>query len=479
MQIFTPFRWLAALALWLGPLLAAHATHILGGEITYNTITSTTAGVPRYHILARLYRDTRSVAAGPTVLLTCGRGGCASTTPGSFTVTIPQTQAVASASLGCPGAALFSYEAILLYEADVDLPTGQWTLSLTEPNRVAGIVNLTNSVNSSFYISTYLDNSLAAQNSSPKFLSTLLPYLCNNQLHRYSFSAFDAEGDSLVYQFVQPEESPLGNGCSNPIAGTLSPHFLLDAATGALTTAATPTVRVGTYSMAVRVTEFRRLNGSWQSIGYVTRDVAYVVILSANQLPYFLGLRLSGAATPQPLGQPVRVQPGQTVALDLDATDPDATQALRFESQAPSVIPGLSLQTTSPTSAKLTWRVPTSMPAGRYTATVAVLDNGCPNASEEYTFTFGVAAQPLAGRAGQRAEAEAFPTPFREQVQFQTSAGSPAVLIFDALGRVVARLTSAADGRVRWQPAPTLPAGLYLARSADTGQPLARLLRAE
>nr|GFD48172.1 hypothetical protein [Tanacetum cinerariifolium] len=115
----------------------------------------------------------------------------------------------------------------------------------------------------------------------------------------------------------------------------------------------------------------------------------------------------------------------------------------------------------------------------RYTATVAVLDNGCPNASEEYTFTFLVAAQPLATHAERSPEAAAYPTPFREQVQFQTSAGRQPIVVVDALGREVARLVSAPDGLVRWQPAPTLPAGLYLARSAANGQPLARLLRAE
>jgi hypothetical protein len=172
------------------------------------------------------------------------------------------------------------------------------------------------------------------------------------------------------------------------------------------------------------------------------------------------------------------VQPGQAVALALEAADPDASQTLRFESQAPGIIPGLSLQTTGTTSAQLTWQVPATLPPGRYTATVAVLDNGCPNASEEYTFSFLVAAQPLATRADRSLEVAAYPTPFREQVQF-TTAPNQAVILVDALGREVARLTSAANGLVRWQPAPTLPAGLYLARSASSGQPLARLLRAE
>jgi hypothetical protein len=187
---------------------------------------------------------------------------------------------------------------------------------------------------------------------------------------------------------------------------------------------------------------------------------------------------VNGASSAQPLDQPIRVQPGQTVALTLGASDPDVGQNLRFASEAPGIIPGLSLQTSGASSAQLTWQVPATLPPGRYTATVAVLDDGCPTASEEYTFTFWVAAQPLASRAGLRREAAAFPTPFREQVQFQT-APNQAVILVNALGREVARLTSAADGRVLWQPAPSLPAGLYLARLAATGQPLAHLLRAD
>ncbi|RZK98624.1 MAG: hypothetical protein EOO62_26170 [Hymenobacter sp.] len=138
-------------------------------------------------------------------------------------------------------------------------------------------------------------------------------------------------------------------------------------------------------------------------------------------------------------------------------------------------IPGFSLLTTGATTAQVTWQVPASLPPGRYTAAVAVLDNGCPNASEDYTLTFVVAAQPLASVADHPAVTSAFPMPFREQVQF-TTAPNQAVVLVDALGRVVAHLTSQADGRVQWQPAAALPAGLYLARGAD-GRLLARLLR--
>ncbi len=124
--------------------------------------------------------------------------------------------------------------------------------------------------------------------------------------------------------------------------------------------------------------------------------------------------------------------------------------------------------------------LPATLPPGRYTATVAVFDDGCPlNASEEQTFSFLVSAPgtALADRlALPPAGGAAFPMPFREQVQFQ-AAGGQVVTIVNELGRVVARLQAGADGRVRWQPTPTLPAGLYVARGAD-GRPLARLLRA-
>ena len=481
MRTATPFRWLATLVLWLGPLLAAHATHILGGEIMYAPIASTTAGVPRYHITTRLFRDPRG-ASQPSVQLVGSRNGCGSAAAtGSFSLIITRSSQAVTYSLDCPTTpGFFYFYQVYLYETDVDLPRGQWTFSFSELGRSPGIQNLVNPVYTGIYISAYLDNTLVGQNSSPQFLATLLPYLYTEPAQRYSFSAFDIDGDSLVYQFRQPEQSTQSlaapYSCGSAISGTGSPHFQLNTATGALTTQSGITQQAS-YAMAVRVSEYRRINGSWQLIGYVTRDMSYPTFASANQTPRFTSLRLNGSATTQPLGQIIRVQPGQTVALGLDAADPDAGQALRFESQAPGIIPGLSLQTTGATSALLTWQVPTTLPPGRYTATVAVLDNGCPNASEEYTFSFLVAPQPLAARSGQRAEAEAYPMPFREQVQFQTTTGGQAVTILDGLGRVVAHLTAAADGQVHWQPVPTLPAGLYMARAAD-GRPLARLLRA-
>ncbi|MBO0359555.1 hypothetical protein J0X19_16465 [Hymenobacter sp. BT186] len=69
------------------------------------------------------------------------------------------------------------------------------------------------------------------------------------------------------------------------------------------------------------------------------------------------------------------------------------------------------------------------------------------------------------------------PTPFWSKVSFWlTQLGVQTVMIFDQLVRQVAELRSSVLGEVVWLPGPQVPAGLYLARSAD-GQQVARLLR--
>jgi hypothetical protein len=474
MRVLPPLRLLATLLLWLGTIVIAHATHILGGELLYTPIASTT-GVPRYHITAHLYIDATKLSQD-AVTLVCSRSGCDATAAGSFSITMPRTQVIAPYRLGCASAPLFSSN-VYVFENDVDLPASQWILSVAVENRQADIINIINSVSTGFYISTFLDNALVAQNASPKFISTLLPYVLGNQSHLYSFSAFDSDGDSLAYQFVTPQQRvDLSSSCGQDIVSTPAPHFQINAASGALIPQANSASQ-GYYSMAVRVNEYRRVNGNWQQIGWVTRDITYVAVNATNQAPAFTSLTLGSSPTPQPLGQVIRVQPGQNVSLTLAATDPDAGQTLRFESQAPSVVPGFALRTTGNTTAQVTWQVPASLPLGHYYVPVAVLDDGCPNASEEQTLSFLVTRQVLADRPAQNLDLAAYPMPFREQVQFRIAAGTQAVTIIDELGRTVARLTSQPDGQVLWQPAATLPAGLYVARGAN-GRLLARLLRA-
>jgi hypothetical protein len=477
MNAFLRFRWLLAGLIWVGTLLPVKATHILGGDIAYEPVASTTVGIPRYHITVRLYRDITQIDQ-TEVQLTCSRDGCSATTPGSFTRTLRRTSSTPVTSLRCSGIGVRSYDyEIDLFETEEDLPPANWMLSVYAENRSADIQNIPISVTRTIYISSSLNNSLAVNNSSPKFLTTILPYLYNNSNQTFTFSTFDIDGDSLVYNQVVPQEATQAfQQCGQDIAGVTAQPFQLDRATGALT-ASTGTVQQGRYAIAARIDEYRRLSGRWQQIGSVTRDITYIATQGTNDSPTFTGLTVNGSLVSQPVSQQILVQPGQSVRLLLSATDPNAGQTLRFASQAAAIIPGMKLVPAGTNQIELRWDVP-NLPSGRYSATVAVLDNACPlNGSQEITLSFLVTNQVLADRPAQNLDLAAYPMPFREQVQFRIAAGTQAVTIIDELGRTVARLTSQPDGQVLWQPAATLPAGLYVARGAN-GRLLARLLRA-
>lgn len=479
MNQFFRWHWLLAGLLWLGTRPAAQASHVRGADISYASVASTTPGVPRYRVTLRLFRDIAGVDQ-PTVTLSGIQGGCSSGDPRNFTVyNVPKAQATRLAPVGCAGgnagaSSSFGTD-VFLYNVDVDLPRGQWTLSFTAENRNAGIINIANSVSHNLYVSAFLDNRIITQDTSPTFLSTLLPSLQGNLAQAYSFSTYDADRDSVAYSIVEPQEAinPLVP-CGTAITGVVSPHFQLNSVTGAVLAPAGG-VRAGYYLMAVRVDEYRQLAGTWQRIGSVMRDISYLAQNIPNQPPGFTSVAV-GSAAAQPLGQTIAVRPGQTVNLTLTAADSDAGQQLRFSSEATSIIPGLSLATLSATQARLTWQVPASLPLGFYTATIAVFDDGCPNSTVEQTLYFRVTNQALAARPATDTETTAFPMPFREQVQFKAPSGQ-LVLIVDELGRTITQLRAGADGRVQWQPTASLPAGLYLARAAD-GRPLARLLRA-
>ncbi len=476
MRIFTPFRWLALL-LAVGSFSAARASHIRGGDISFASVASTTTGVPRYHVVVRKFEEMGGpVGTTPSVTLNiisnlspCGGFG----TTGQ-NITLPRTTAADGPPAMCTSTATTGLYRAVLFETDVDLPAGQWRLSTWDGARISTIQNINNPAGTYLYIEAFLDNTVTTQDASPQFESILQPQLSTTALAQHSFSAFDADGDSLRYESMLA----LAN-CGQSVSGTMATQFHLNFGSGAFEPMVSSSSTQGHFSTVVRVSEYRKAAANrWVLIGSVMRDQTYLLMPSTNQPPTFTTMQVNGGAA-QALGPAIAVRAGQTVSVLLQATDPDAGQALRFASEAPKVVPGLSLTRVGATnSEQLTWQVPATLPPGRYCIAVGVLDNGCPyNASEERTLTFIVGSTALATRARATAT-DVYPVPFREQVQF-TTAPNQAVILVDALGREVARLTSAPTGLVRWLPAASLPAGLYLARAASSGQPLARLLRAE
>ena len=482
MRLRCLIRSLFIALLCAGSTSAAHASHALGADLTYEYVG--TANNPnQYRVKARLVRDATSLVDDPQITLTCGMNECGTALPGSFTTTLFRTSQVPMPN-GCTGAGGIYYEVAIL-EGLVQLPPARWTLSLNIQNRTRGVVNIAQSDMMSLYVTAVLDNtsvpgstSPRVINSSPQFTTDQLIQLSNAQAQqRYSLSAFDAEGDSLVYQLVQPLTNPTTTvACGQATVGAVAPHFQLNAATGQLLTVAGPT-QLGRYALAARVDEYRRIGGSWRHIGSITRDVTYLVQLGNNQLPTFTRVATVGNPTGQLLNQTIRANPGQTLSLALTAIDPDAGQRLRLLSKVDGIVPGATFQDLGNGQGRLTWQVPATQSLGRYVLTVTVVDDACPvPGAEVLTVPVLVTQQALAAQLGRQPLAQRpFPMPFQEEVQFQLAGqGRQAVVISDELGRTVAQLLSAADGRVLWRPAAGVVAGLYLARN-QMGTQVARL----
>jgi len=462
------FRSFAFLACWLGSAVVARASHNLGSELTYEYI-GTPANPNRYHVVARLFRDLNSAVDDPITTLTCGKEECGAMLPGSFTTTLVRTSTTPVAT-GCTSSGI--RYALDVLEGQVDLAPAHWTLSINLSNRQIGVMNVAASYAQTVYVKAELDNTNGLVNSSPRFTTSRIIQLTGTQPQRYSTSAFDSEGDSLVYQLVQPLAEPTAAlPCGFVTTGAIAPHFQLNAASGELLTVAGPTQQ-GLYAMAVRVNEYRRVSGSWRQIGSITRDMNYIVSVGTNQTPAFTSVVRTGSPGTQLLGQAIRVNSGQTVSLTLTATDPNAGQALTLNSNIASLVPGASFQDLGGGQGLLTWQVPATFPLGRYALTATALDDACPAAGASVVvLPFVVTQQVLATHTRQALAQLPFPVPFQDEVRFQLAGASrQQVVIVDGLGRTVAQLTPAADGSVVWHPAASVSAGLYYARNQDGSQ---------
>lgn len=190
------------------------ASHLLGGNIGYEYITTLPNGDKRYKIYLYIYRNCNSQTQfDRPINLGIYRNDGAKTL---FTVIQihPRTRRVQppNANPNCP----FNPNTCLeegYYEQFVNLPddTRGYRLSYIRCCRNAAVINLTQNTGQTY--DAFIPNT-QLNNSSPEFTSIPLPYLCVGDKVRIFNNATDADGDSLVYKFVRPYA---GAGPTNPI----------------------------------------------------------------------------------------------------------------------------------------------------------------------------------------------------------------------------------------------------------------------
>jgi gliding motility-associated-like protein len=240
----------------------AFATHNRAGEITYRQIGKLT-----YEATLISYTDTRSKNADrPTIDLKWGDGTTASITrKPADQITLPN----------------FIWKNIYKSQHTFAGP-GQYIISFEDPNRVAGIENMTNSVGTEFYVESLLIiDPQRGFDQSPVLLNPPIDNACINKVFTHNPNAYDPDGDSLYFSLIPPKQAQNTdvNGYSTP------PGFLLDNHTGQITW--TVPRKIGIYNVAILIEEFR----SKKRIGYIIRDMQINVISCDSNPPVIVPMR--------------------------------------------------------------------------------------------------------------------------------------------------------------------------------------------
>lgn len=193
---------LYTIGLLLLTVTGLHATHLLGGYITYRHIAN-----QLYEIKLILYRDCNSAtpfdgAPGATVNAVVGifeKGGPMYTT---IELTNPQISLVRIYESACISQPNFCMEQGV-YTTTFNLPNPAKAYTVVYERCCFGglISNVVNSGNAGIAFTATLPALNTGTNSCPVFDSIPTGYVVVNDTLRYNYHATDVDGDSLVYSF--------------------------------------------------------------------------------------------------------------------------------------------------------------------------------------------------------------------------------------------------------------------------------------
>ncbi len=201
---------------------------------------------------------------------------------------------------------------------------GVYTIRYREPNRNDGVLNMENSGYVAFYVETQvvIDPFLYC-NNTPVLLNPPIDRGVIGVPYMHNPAAWDPDGDSLSYKlvackqeidlpvpgFMWPNEYDILHANATNSEGTGPATLTMDPVTGDLIWDA-PAIQ-GQYNIAFIVEEWRKINGEWFKLGYLTRDMQILIDTSENNPP-----KLAVPAD-------TCIEAGKLLEADIGATDPD------------------------------------------------------------------------------------------------------------------------------------------------------------
>ena len=205
---------------------------------------------------------------------------------------------------------------------------GKYKIRFLEFNRNDLTLNTNNSVDTPFYVETEITiDPFIGVNNSPVLTIPPVDNGAVNVRYIHNPGAYDPDGDSLSYRIEIPKQGfeRVVNNYRDPASAEFSknkedgtgPAFMrVDAIFGDLVWDAPGTA--GQYSVAMRITEWRKIDGKYVEIGYVVRDMQIIIENSKNKRPKLIlppdlcmvaGTRIKEIIQGQdPDGDPIKIE---------------------------------------------------------------------------------------------------------------------------------------------------------------------------
>lgn len=264
------------------------ATHIRAGEITAERINNRT-----YLFTLTIYANLGSKFENPTAKFEFGDN------------TSIEVKFLSSVVLNSK-----TYRRIYQTEKTFN-GDGNFRVSYREFNRNERIKNIWNSVNTPFYVETFVQVTSFTNFNNPVQL-TIPPIdeAAVGKLFVHNAGAYDIDGDSISYKLIVPRQAP-GTNVVGYVTPVFTNSFTLNPITGDLRW--DRPAEVGLYNVAFVIEEWKKgVNGIYTRVGFVTRDMQIEVFNSTNNPPVLM------------IPNDTCVVAGAQLIKTIRASDPDA-----------------------------------------------------------------------------------------------------------------------------------------------------------
>ncbi|MCB9046719.1 MAG: gliding motility-associated C-terminal domain-containing protein [Chitinophagales bacterium] len=277
------------------------------------------------------------------------------------------------------------------YKGTVTLPSAQTDWRFFWSNGGRNNSNLSGC--GSIYVEAGLNNVTKYNNSTPRFLSNPLPYICVGQPTTYLNAPYDPNGDS-IYVYQQIPFTPTGGGVNQTgqVCGYNAGWSLADpigSSTGyqlnPLTGSATFTPKTtGFFVLAFRGEDYER--GSGQLLSYVYRDVQVTVLPCTAPPPdidsvaqVITSIQNATLVQTPTQGEVVYVCPGSAMEFSVNSATDSTTHNVYMYANT-SLLPGSNFTVTGQGSnsvtGNFTW-TPTQSHIGDHSLVIESKDSTC------------------------------------------------------------------------------------------------------